>query len=170
MLPGNAWNFSRLFLKQILHLQTYHLVAKCVFHIQIKYRDCLNQEIAHKIVEKISQCDEFKVYIFLPSRKSPPAYEIETLRMMYSVIGQAIYQLKSSVHPSDYLNLFTIKELIVSIKRRSKAHQARTLYTRYNFAKVSKAPKCYRENIQPSEEVMTLKEKRFSPIFPEFTS
>ncbi|KAK9907703.1 hypothetical protein WJX75_008493 [Coccomyxa subellipsoidea] len=81
-------------------------------------RHLIPLEIALKIVSKINAGERFAVYIVLPmySEGDPESasvqeilrFQTHTMRMMYSLIGEALKARGMTEHPRDYLNFFCL--------------------------------------------------------------
>ena len=76
------------------------------------------RELAEKIVDKLSHGVEFKVYIILPAAYDVMNFDktLKTLRSMYRTIGAAIHRFQTKTVPTDYLNLFVLKDADANVQ------------------------------------------------------
>ncbi|KAL5822554.1 hypothetical protein ACOSQ4_020454 [Xanthoceras sorbifolium] len=107
--------------ERFIYIENQYFIGGCHLWDKDKHSGCINLipvEIALKIVSKIKANERFAVYVLIPMwpegvPESEPVQDIlhwtiETMAMMYKLIGEVIKETGNSGHPRDYLNFFCL--------------------------------------------------------------
>ncbi|KAL8466136.1 hypothetical protein ACS0TY_035301 [Phlomoides rotata] len=114
---------------RFIYIENQYFIGGCHMWEENKHCGCRNLipiEIALKVARKIKAKERFTAYIVIPmwpegTPESETVQDIlhwtrETMKMMYTIIGEAIQESGENVHARDYLNFFFLANREIEVK------------------------------------------------------